>query len=109
MPMALRPLRRPPAANVGLRDSPADYTGADAPERVLLINLGFLRYGTIDRLQGAAIFLALFLLLLIAVVIIVGLFKGDSPWFDRVFAWLGGAFLFVAGVAIGRGASRAQD
>jgi hypothetical protein len=104
--MALRPLKRPSSANVGIRDSPADYTGADAPERVLIINLFFLRYGTTDRFQGAAIFLPFFLLSLLAIVIIVGLIKSDeTPWFDRVFSWLGSAFLIVAGVAIGRASS----
>jgi hypothetical protein len=32
-------LRRPQPADVLQRDTPADYTGIDAPERVLIINL----------------------------------------------------------------------
>jgi arginine exporter protein ArgO len=103
--MALRRLRRPQPADVRLRDTPADYTGSDAPERVLIINLFILRYGTSDRFQGAAIFLAFLLLLLLAAVVVLGIIYGETPWSDRVFGWLGSAFLIVAGVAIGRATS----
>jgi arginine exporter protein ArgO len=107
--MALRRLKRPQPSNVGPRDTPADYTGVDAPERVLIINLGILRYGTTDRFQGAAIFLSFILLFLLALVMIFGFICGETPLFDRIFGWLGSAFLFVAGVAIGRAASSSHE
>jgi hypothetical protein len=107
--MALRRLRPPPSGNVLLKDTPADYTAADAPDRVLIIDLWFLRYGTNDRFQGAAIFLGLLLIILISVVIIIGLFSSNSEWLDRVFTWLGSAFLFVAGVAVGRASSNSSS
>ena len=88
-------------------DKVKDFTG-DEPvaNRVLAINLHFFKYGTSDRFQGAAILLALSLLLLITG-LFVWSFLSEIPdnRFDKIFGWLGSAFLLVMGVAIGRGAS----
>ena len=88
-------------------DKVKDFTG-DEPvaDRVLAINLPFFKYGTSDRFQGAAILLALSLLLLITG-LFVWSFLSEIPdnRFDKIFGWLGSAFLLVMGVAIGRGAS----
>jgi len=79
-------------------------TGDSADERILFINLGIFRYGTDDKIQAAAIFLSIVLLIIIAFVIFGAQGQG-SVWNDKVFAWLTGAFLFVSGVALGKGGS----
>ena len=85
--------------------SAPDFTGDNAPERIFFINLFFFRYGTKDKAHGAAVLLSLLLLIVILVVIGVGLRFEQSAWLDRVFTWLGSAFLFVSGVAVGRSGS----
>lgn len=87
-----------------------DYTQPNAPERVFFINLWFFRYGTKDKAHGAAVLLSFLLFVLIALVIAAGYFwPGSSEWTERVFTWLGSAFLFVAGVAVGRGGLGKED
>jgi arginine exporter protein ArgO len=81
---------------------PVDQTGPKAPGRVFLINFGFVKYGSTDKAHGAAVLLSLILLIIILIVICIGFKIGFSPWLDRVFTWLGSAFLFLAGVAVGR-------
>ncbi len=100
-------LRPPPPDKVVKKDELADYTGSDpVPDRVLVINLRFFKYGTSDRFQGAAILLALTLLLLIASIFVLSaLLEIPDNRFDKTFGWLGSAFLLVMGVAIGRGTS----
>ena len=109
--MALRILRKPPANRVAKKDTPNDYTGPDpVADRVLVINLWFFKYGTSDRFQGAALLLALFLLVMIAVLIVVSFcITIEDARFDKIFAWLGSAFLLVSGVAIGRATSSKSD
>lgn len=85
--------------------SAPDFTGDSAPERIFFINLFFFKYGTKDKAHGAAILLSLLLLFVILIVIGIGFRLGPSEWLDRVFTWLGSAFLFVAGVAVGRSGS----
>lgn len=82
--------------------SAPDYTQPTAPERVFYINLLFFRYGTKDKAHGASVLLSLVLLITVIIVILLGLYVGPSEWLDRVFTWLGSAFLFIAGVAVGR-------
>jgi hypothetical protein len=43
------------------------------------------------------------LLSAIIVLIFVELDKPDSIWADKAFSWLSGAFLFIAGIALGKG------
>ena len=78
----------------------SDYTGPSADERVLHINVGFFKYGTNDKAHAAAMVLSLLLFASIAVLLIFGM---QHEWADKVFTWLGSAFLFVTGVAIGKG------
>jgi peptidoglycan/LPS O-acetylase OafA/YrhL len=81
-----------------------DYTEPNAPERVFFINLGFFRYGTKDKAHGAAVLLSILLFMLLVGVIVSGYYQPEgSEWAAQVFTWLGGAFLFVVGVAVGRG------
>ena len=83
-----------------------DFTSDTAASRVLYLNWRWFRYGTDDQGHAAALMLSVLLLFVIGVVIIAGLLMEHSDqsamWMDRVFTWLGGAFLFVAGVAIGK-------
>jgi hypothetical protein len=78
----------------------SDYTGPEADNRVLHINLGILKYGTNDKAHAAAV---VFSLLLFFAIIGVLIFGDGGAWTKEAFRWLGGAFLFVAGVAIGKG------
>jgi hypothetical protein len=76
-----------------------DYTGPIANSRVLHINLGFFKYGTNDKTHAAALVLSL--LLFLTIVGVIG-FGDGGEWTKEIFRWLSGAFLFVAGVAIGK-------
>lgn len=82
-----------------------DYTASSADRRVLKINLGIIRYGTDDKTQGAAVVFSLLLFCAICLMMVVGALDSDREWSERVLQWLGGAFLFVMGVAIGKGGS----
>lgn len=80
-----------------------DWTASEAPDRSFYINLGFFKYGTADKVHGAAVLFSVLLLIVIVTLIFTGPFLGlPDAWLDRVFTWLGSAFLFVAGVAVGR-------
>src|SRR3954447_22376860 len=72
-----------------------DYTGRDAYDRVLLINSYFFKYGTNDKTHAAALVLSLMILIVIIAVIVYGMNGTNKEWADKVFSWLGGAFLFI--------------
>jgi hypothetical protein len=108
----MKPLKRPSSGQIVRKDNPSDYTGDGASERVLLVNLFFIRFGTKDRVQGAAIMLSILLLLCISLVAILGYFSNNplkDPWFEKIFSWLGSTFVFVSGVAVGRAGVSAPD
>lgn len=107
--MKIKPIKekhdKPSKAN----DSPADYTAeANAPDRVMFLNLLFFKYGTNDKAHGAAIVLAIMLLLFMLIVFLSGLFICSPEITEKILTWTGGAFLFVAGVAVGKNGS-AED
>jgi hypothetical protein len=78
-----------------------DYTGQQADERVLFINLGIFKYGTSDKAHAAAVALSSVLLLTIIGLIVFG--SGmEHEWRDDVFKWATGAFLFTSGIALGQ-------
>ena len=79
-----------------------DWTGPEAHDRVMLLNFGFLKYGTSDKSHAAAICLSLVLLALLLVVSIIGIFAKNLESFDKIIALIGNAFLFVAGLAVGQ-------
>ena len=84
-----------------------DFTGDTAASRVLYLNWGWFRYGTDDTGHAAALVLSVILLFVILLIIFIGIFWHLNPtWMDRVFTWLGSAFLFVTGVAIGKSIDR---
>jgi len=100
------------------RASP-DYSGDDPAEnRVLHIRTKFFRYGINDKTQAAAIVLSFVLLL--SALIVAGIatlqsFAGhEAKWVDTLVTWIGNAFLFTAGVALGKsgngsGGNKKQD
>jgi len=79
-----------------------DWTGSGANDRVMHINMPFLKYGTNDKTHAASLLLSLLLLIIIVFLSICGMFSSNAAWMDKVFTYLGSAFLFVAGVAVGR-------
>jgi membrane-associated PAP2 superfamily phosphatase len=101
--MPLKKLRKPSPENVKPKDTPDDYTGPAASNRVLWINLWFLKYGTNDKFQGAAIFFALIVVVLIAVSLLIGCFCPEKQiWLDKHMSWLQWIFTFTIGIAIGK-------
>lgn len=86
-----------------------DYTGDHAQNRVLHINTRILRYGTDDKAHAAALILSVSLLFSAILVVLVGIVQlithSDSKWLETVLTWIGNAFLFTSGIAVGRGGS----
>ncbi len=94
-------LNRPPPDNVAEKDSPNDYTGRSADERVFFINLGFMKFGTSDKFQGASMFILVILSICLTIASIVGFYSSS----DKVMSFIDwGTFplLLTIGAAIGR-------
>lgn len=98
----LKPLKRPDPSQVRQKDEPDDYTGDNASDRVLFINLGFFKYGTNDKSHGAAIILSFLLFVLLAVIFVIGFWATNVDWAKECLRFVGTTFVFVAGVAVGR-------
>jgi hypothetical protein len=104
----------PPAGN--LSTVPDNYTakgfdfaaGEHADNRILHINTRCFRYGTDDKGHAAALILSALLLgtaIIIAIIGAIGLFSGKDPqWLGTLVTWIGNAFLFTAGIAVGKSA-----
>ena len=88
---------------------PDDQTGPKAKGRIFFINLGFVRYGSTDKAHGAAVLLSLLLFLLLCVLLVLIVRFPDNDSLGRFFDWLSGAFLVIAGVAIGRNPPTKND
>lgn len=101
----------PPPPSVSNRPDKAtaeglrDYTGNEASDRVLRINVGIFKYGTNDKIHAAAIALSLVLLIIIVGICIAGFFSSNVSWVEKLFNWATNSFLFIAGIALGKGAS----
>lgn len=99
----------PPSENLSLQPDkdtkkglPPDYAAdGSAGHRVLHINLGFFKYGTNDKAHAASIMLSLLLFVAIISVIVIGMFTSNMTWAEKAFNWLGSAFLFTTGIALG--------
>ncbi|MDX6750451.1 hypothetical protein SH611_11590 [Geminicoccaceae bacterium 1502E] len=96
------------ATREGLKAA-ADYTGAEASQRVLYVNLGILRYGTNDKTHAAAVVTSMSLLIMLAVVAVTGFYASDTGWRDEIFGWLTTVYLIVTGVAVGRGGQEKNE
>lgn len=95
-----KPLIRPQSESVIDRDAPDDYTSPVASNRSFFVNLYFMRFGTSDRLQGAAIFLSVIFLIMVAALMIVGFLNG--AWAKDALTWITSPLMLVVGVAVGR-------
>lgn len=81
-----------------------DYTGKRADQRVLYINLYFLKYGTNDKVHAASLLISCFLLIVITLLIISTIFgwvDASDDFVEKMFDWLTNTVLFTIGVAIG--------
>lgn len=102
----------PPPSNTSMLPDPDtkkgmnDFTGGEAQNRVLHINLGLFKYGTSDRTHAAALVLSL---LLFGTIVGVLIFGNGGEWAKEAFHWLGSSFLFVSGVALGKGGNESKD
>jgi hypothetical protein len=97
------------------RKSP-DFTGPFAENRVFHVSTTWLKYGTDDKGHAASIILSALLLLvaiLVGIMCVIGMFSGqDGKSLNALVTWIGNAFLFTAGLAIGKGgkdSKRDQD
>ena len=90
-----------------------DFTGPRAGNRVLHIDTNWLRYGTDDKGHAAALVLSAMLLaaaIVVGIFGVIGLFSGrDAPWIGTLLTWIGNAFLFTAGIAVGKGKAANKD
>ncbi|MFT8711443.1 hypothetical protein [Komagataeibacter rhaeticus] len=87
-----------------------DYTNPkDANDRVFYLNLYFFKYGTNDKVHAASLLMSLILLFMIFWLLVIGLYSSNDPWKDKLFSWLGSAFTFISGVAIGRGVNGSKS
>jgi hypothetical protein len=99
----MRKLRRPEPENVWPHENENDYTGSQASERTFHFNLKFIKFGTKDRFQGAAILLTCFLLTVLLILLLVGAFLETAQnWLAPSTAWVQNSLLFVMGIALGR-------
>jgi hypothetical protein len=80
-----------------------DFTAPVADNRILFIDAKIFRYGTDDKAHAASIALSVVLLATSIIVMTIGMFSTNTVWLEKTLTWVGGAFTFVAGVAIGRG------
>lgn len=91
-----------------------DYAADERAEnRILHIHTKWLHYGTDDKGHAAALVLSAALLTTAVVVALLGclsLLSGKDPeWFQTLVTWIGNAFLFTAGIAVGKSAGNKRD
>jgi hypothetical protein len=82
--------------------------GEHAGNRVLHITFPWFRYGTDDKGHAGALVLSALLLLSAPIIALIGcvtLYSGKDPqWLQTMVSWIGNAFLFTAGIAVGKSA-----
>jgi hypothetical protein len=105
----LPPENLSPTPDEATRTGLSDYTGGSADKRVLHINFGIFKYGTDDKAHAAALVFALILLIALLGIVVAGFNTENAAWADKCFGWLGSAFLFVAGVALGKGSAKKSE
>lgn len=92
--------KRPEEGSILKKDSEQDYQSPIERNKTLYINLGFVKFGISDRLQGAAIFLTLLLLMLAFAAVTAGIWHPE--WAKEVLGWLTTPLMLAIGVAVGR-------
>jgi hypothetical protein len=80
-----------------------DFTGEDAKNRILFINLKFFKYETDDKAHAGSIVLSMMLVSIAVLIMLIGLASSNTEWLEKVLGYVWSAFLFVSGVSIGRG------
>lgn len=78
-----------------------DFTGPHAENRILLIELKWFKYGTDDKSHASALVLSGLILCVSIIISVIGLGAGSAKWLELLITWLGNAFLFTAGIAVG--------
>lgn len=86
-----------------------DYTGPSAENRILHISCPWFKYGTEDKGHAAALVLSGLILLVSLFGGVIGAFTNGQKWVEILMTWLGSAFLFTAGIAVGGGAAKSKD
>ncbi|MER2250663.1 hypothetical protein ABS772_12140 [Methylorubrum podarium] len=112
MPDKIPPPPNPPAKADDYTASYPDFTGDKADNRILHITTRWLKYGTDDKGHAAAVVLSGLLLCSAALVAVIGAttqWSGqEAPWLNTLITWIGNAFLFTAGIAVGKGAAQSK-
>ena len=104
--MTRKVLKKPrPNEVLDKTDSNSDYTGDAADNRFLRISIWGMKYGTNDKVQGAALMIGLLLMISIVFVTIGGFWATTTDWAERVLQTLGPILTLVIGVAIGKSSS----
>ncbi len=110
----IEPIPHVPAPPPAISDTPdadtalnPDFTGEYAQSRVLRVNTRWFRYGTDDKAHASAMVLSALLLFSALVLASIGAivaFAGhEEKWLDTIATWIGNAFLFTSGIAVGKG------
>lgn len=112
MTFSRKPLKKPRPEDISTnKDSPSDYTGENARERVIFLNLWFFKYGTDDKTHGAAMIFSFILLVSFILITIVDAVTHleRKELLETAAPWLWNAFLLALGVAIGRGSQERRE
>jgi hypothetical protein len=84
-----------------------DQTGPTAKDRIFYLNFGILRFGTNDKIQGAAILFAILIFISYIGVVLysISINQNDlkASVLDKALSALWNGFLLTIGVALGRG------
>ena len=97
-----RSLPDPESRKDGRYDNEVDYSDPSVSGgRRFYLNFGFMRYGTSDAIQGAALLLT-FVLLILVVISVVAAFWLPSESIKDIREWLTPPIMLTLGVAIGR-------
>ena len=98
----LSPLPEPRDNEISRPDDYSDYTLREpVPGRAFYINLGIVKFGTRDPIQGASFFLALALLVMLFGTVMLEFFRGWEKT-KELLNWITTPLMLTIGVAIGR-------
>ena len=104
----LSPLPEPQDDDIANPDDYSDYTSRESvPGRSFYINLGLIKFGTRDPIQGASFFLALALLVMLFCTVMLEFFWGWEKT-KELLNWITTPLMLTIGVAIGRSGNSAS-